>query len=85
MGSQLIECLRQDIRGRYILEIRVWRVSDQRYPERLKYSLAFVDVESGRKVVMDNHYPKEPHLHLDDVEHPYAFVCVSKLLDDFRS
>ena len=84
MGSELIEYLRQEIQDRYILEIRVWHVRDDRYPARLKYSLACVDRLTSRKVVMDNHFPKDPHLHLDDVEIPYMFSGISKLLDDFR-
>lgn len=84
MKSELIEYLKQDIRGRYVLEIRVWRVSDKRYPFSLKYSLVFLDRRDGRRVLMDNHHPKKPHVHLDDDEFEYEFGSMQKLMEDFR-
>jgi len=85
MKSELIEYLKQDIRGRFVMEIKVWRVADKKYPHNLKYSLVFIERATGRKVLMDNHYPKKPHLHLDEIELPYKFVDVGTLLDDFRN
>jgi hypothetical protein len=34
---------------------------------------------------MDNHHPKEPHIHIDDLEMPYEFLDLDQLIDDFRS
>jgi len=85
MKSELIEYFKQDIRSRFVLEIKVWRVADKRYPHNLKYSLVFIERKTGRKVLMDNHHPKKPHLHLDDKELPYEFSDASTLLDDFRN
>ena len=84
MKAELIEYLKQDIRGKYVMEIRVWKVDDKRYPDGMKYSLIFVDKKSGKKVLMDNHHPKKPHVHLDDVELPYDYVDTSTLIDDFK-
>ncbi len=33
---------------------------------------------------MDNHHPKGPHIHLDDVEVIYQFIDLDKLVNDFR-
>lgn len=33
---------------------------------------------------MDNHHPKGPHIHLDNIEIPYEFISLDKLVDDFR-
>lgn len=84
MKAELIEYLKQDIRGRFVMEIKVWRIEDRRLPHNLKYSLTFIERQTKRKVLMDNHFPKKPHLHLDDIEVSYEFSNVLKLLDDFR-
>jgi hypothetical protein len=34
---------------------------------------------------MDNHHPKRPHYHIDELEMPYTFVDLDQLVDDFRS
>ena len=85
MKSELIEYFKQEIRGRFIVEVKVWRVNDKRYPYNLKYSLIFVERKTGRRVLMDNHHPKTPHIHLNEVEFPYEFESVGKLLKDFRN
>lgn len=85
MKADLIEYLKQDIRGRFVMEIKVWQVDDRRYPSGLKYSLVFIEKKTGRKVLMDNHFPKKPHLHLDDQEMDYEFIDTARLIDDFRN
>ena len=84
MNAELVEYLKQDIRGKYIMEIRVWKVTDKRYKNGLKYSLIFIEKKSQKKVLMDNHHPKKPHIHLDNIELPYDFIDTSKLIDDFK-
>ena len=42
MKAELIEYLKQDIRGKYVMEIRVWKVDDKRYPDGMKYSLCLL-------------------------------------------
>jgi len=84
MSSELIEYFKQSIDGKYVMEIKVWRVSDERYQLGLKFSLIFIDPRSGKRVLIDNHYPKKPHLHIDDVEHPYKFKDTTTLIDDFK-
>ncbi len=63
------------VRRRYLIEIDVHQVSGtDRYPDGLKWGLVCVDRVSGRKVLMDNHHPKGPHIHIDDTELPYDFI-----------
>lgn len=85
MKAKIIEYFKQDIRNRYVLEIKVWKVEDRRYRNGLKYSLVFLEYKTGRKVLMDNHYPKSPHIHLDNKELTYEFKNMEALLRDFRN
>ena len=55
-----------------------------RYPDGLKWGLVCVDRVSGRKVLMDNHHLKGPHIHIDDTELPYDFIDLVRLVEDFR-
>ena len=74
------------IRRRFLVEISVHQVlSSDRYPDRLKWGLICVDRVSGKRVLMDNHHPKGPHIHIDDQELPYDFSDLNKLIGDFRS
>lgn len=56
----------------------------KRYPEGVKYGLILTDSKTGKKVLMDNHHPKGPHIHLGDRELPYDYVDEEKLIKDFK-
>ena len=71
--------------NRYLLETRIWLVEDRRYPAGVKFSLIFIDTKTGRKVLMDNHHPKGPHIHLDDKEFAYTYVDEKNLVLDFKA
>ena len=71
--------------GRYVLATQIWVVDDRRYSHGVKYSLIFVDTKTGRKVLLDNHHPKGPHVHLDDAEFLYDYRSEKQLVLDFRS
>ncbi|NQZ20318.1 MAG: hypothetical protein HRT44_13835 [Bdellovibrionales bacterium] len=85
MSAELIEYFKQDIRNRYVLEVKVWRVDDKRYELKLKYSLIFLEYKTGKRVLMDNHHPKKPHTHIDNEEFDYEFIDVETLMSDFRN
>lgn len=70
---------------RYVLETKIWLLDDHRYPSGVKFSLIFIDTKTGRKVLIDNHHPKGPHIHLDDDEFGYAYVDEKKLIADFKA
>ena len=57
---------------------------DNRYLDRVKYSLIFSDTKTGDRVLMDNHQPKGPHVHLGEEEIPYEYIDDEKLLNDFK-
>ena len=63
----------------------MWRVQDKRYPSGRKFSLVCSEMKTGRKILIDNHHPKNPHFHLDDNEYDYDYKNVGKLLKDFRN
>ena len=33
---------------------------------------------------MDNHHPKKPHVHLNNIELPYDYKDTPPLIDDFK-
>lgn len=70
-----------------IIELKVWELPiSNKYPDGLKYSLFCVEVESKEIIVgIDNHHPKDHHIHFGDVEEIYFFEGVEKLLTDFYS
>ncbi len=73
------------IRGRYILEMTIHQVpTSARYPFGIKYGLILIDTKTGAKVLMDNHHPKGPHVHVNDAEFAYDFVNEEKLVQDFK-
>ncbi len=84
MNSKLKIHLKQYVHGKYVLEVNIWSVVDKRYPDGVKYSLIFIEVKSGRKVLMDNHHPKKPHVHLDEKEMDYEYMGEEKLFSDFE-
>lgn len=73
------------IRRRYVVEISVHQVpKSEKYKDGLKWGLICVDRISGRRILMDNHHPKGPHLHVGDEELKYEFDGLDKLILDFR-
>ena len=73
------------VRRRYVIEISVHQVAkSERYRDGLKWGLICVDQVTGRRVLMDNHHPKGPHIHIEDDELPYDFRNLDQLVTDFR-
>ena len=87
MAARLIESFKQYVTksGKsYIADVNIWWVDDVRYNENIKYSLVFIEPISGKKVLMDNHHPKKPHVHLDDEEFDYMYKSTDQLIDDYK-
>lgn len=85
MKATLIRHEKFTVRRRYIVEISVHQVpKSEKYRDGLKWGLICVDRVDGQKVLMDNHHPKGPHIHIDDVELPYDFRGLDQLVVDFR-
>jgi hypothetical protein len=85
MKAKLVRHEKFIVRRRYIIEITVHEVPNAKaYPDGLKWGLICVDQLTRKKVLMDNHHPKGPHLHIDNDELPYLFKDLDQLVDDFR-
>ena len=85
MKATLVRHEKFIVRRRYLIEISVHQVPRSSvYKDGLKWGLICVDRISGKKVLMDNHHPKSPHIHIDDDEMPYDFKGLDKLVNDFR-
>jgi hypothetical protein len=68
-----------------MVEISVHQVSKSpKYPDGLKWGLICFDRLSTKRVLMDNHHPKGPHIHIDDQELAYGFTDLDQLVMDFR-
>lgn len=86
MKAVLVYCHKARLQGRYVLEMEIHQVGRTvKYPDGIKYGLILTDLKSGGKVLMDNHHPKGPHIHLDDQEIAYQFVDEDKLIQDFKA
>ncbi len=85
MKATLVRHEKFIVRRRYLIEISVYQIpKSNHYKDGLKWGLICVDRVSGKKVLMDNHHPKGPHVHIDDDEMPYDFDGLDKLASDFR-
>jgi hypothetical protein len=64
----------------------VWAVPrTQLYRDGVRYRLAFIPQGLETPAVLyDNHHPKGHHKHLENLEQPYLFTSVDKLLTDFE-
>lgn len=56
----------------------------KKYPLGVRYSLICIDPATHKRVLMDNHHPKGPHVHFDDREVNYEFVSKDALFADFK-
>ncbi len=86
MKATLIRHEKFIVRRRYIVEISVHQIAkSERNKDGLKWGLICVDQVTGQKVLMDNHHPKGPHIHIDETELPYDFRGLDQLVSDFRN
>jgi hypothetical protein len=72
------------VKGDEIVEIKIWEMSKTVYrPHGIKFSVVYV--KGGKRLVgYDNAEQKGYHRHFLDIEGPYPFVSIWKLIDDFR-
>lgn len=69
-----------------VLSIRIWSVPAPVPPSshRLKYSLSY-GYPGQRLIGYDNERGKGDHKHVRGIEHPYVFVSLDALIDDFMA
>lgn len=85
MKATLVYWHKARIHDRYILEMDIFRVAKSaKYPDGVKYGLILTDSRTGKRVLMDNHHPKGPHVHLNNVEMSYRYIDEEKLVQDFK-
>ncbi len=83
--TELIYYEKEKVQDHYVLEMAIyWLGVSEKYQYGIKYGFILIDLHSGRRVLMDNHHPKEPHGHLDEKEYPYHFVNDATLISDFK-
>lgn len=71
--------------NRYVVELSIHEVgTTNKYPLGIKYGLICKDLKSGAYVLLDNHHPKGPHLHINKREEKYIFVDEDSLIRDFK-
>ncbi|TYR32006.1 hypothetical protein FY036_13035 [Mesorhizobium microcysteis] len=70
----------------HIIQIRIWRLplSTEERPHGLKYSL-FYGRPGERIVGYDNEAGKGDHRHLRNLETPYKFTSMERLMADFMA
>ena len=86
MKAAVLYSHKAHIQGRYVLEMEIHHVGKSRkYQDGIKYGLVFVDHQTGKKVLMDNHHPKGPHIHLNNRELSYVYVDEETLVQDFKN
>jgi hypothetical protein len=84
MKARLLFWLKAHLHQRYLVEMEIYQLEEPaQYSSGVKYGLIFIDLESGRRVLMDNHHPKGPHIHVEQKEFPYLFVDKEQLVRDF--
>jgi len=85
MRAMLVRHEKFIVRRRYVVEISVHQLpKSKQYEDGLKWGLICVDQTTGGRVLMDNHHPKGPHIHINDDELPYDFRNLEQLVTDFR-
>lgn len=73
------------MQNRYVIELSIHEVGkSSKYPYGIKYGLICKDLKTGDYVLLDNHHPKGPHIHINDTELDYEFVNEDRLIEDFK-
>lgn len=73
------------IKNRYVIQFVIHEVTDKKnYPDGIKYGLICIDTKTNKKILLDNHHPKGPHIHIDKIELPYEFIDEETLIEDFK-
>ncbi|MEW5692003.1 MAG: hypothetical protein AB1765_01760 [Candidatus Hydrogenedentota bacterium] len=85
MYAELVYWHKAVVQKYYILELTIYKTEKSfRYPEGIKFRMICKDLRNDNKVLIDNHYPKGPHIHLDDDEIAYKFIDENQLIKDFK-
>ncbi len=85
MKAHLKYYLKNKVHDRYIVELSIFDVcKSSQYPDGIKFGLICKDLKTGNFVLLDNHHPKGPHVHINDREFNYDYVNDDRLISDFE-
>jgi hypothetical protein len=85
MKAKLRYFVKNKIHGRYVIELSIYEVGKSaKYPDGIKYGLICKDLKTGDFVLLDNHHPKGPHVHINEREFSYEYFDDERLIDDFK-
>lgn len=71
--------------GRFVVELSNHGVpKSKKYSDGIKYGVICMDLKTESFVLMDNHHPKGPHVHVNDQEFSYEDVNDDLLINDFK-
>jgi hypothetical protein len=86
MKARVRYFVKNKLHGRYVMEVSIHEVGkSERYPDGIKYGLICKDLQTDACVLMDNHHPKGPHMHINEVEMAYVYVNDDQLIADFEA
>lgn len=85
MKAKLKFFTKNKIHGRYVVELSIHEISkSKKYPDGIKYGLICKDLRTGDYILMDNHHPKGPHIHVNEQEFSYEYISDDQLIEDFK-
>jgi len=85
MKADLVYWHKARLKERYVLEMVIYKVpKSKKYPDGVRFGLILIDPQTKKQVLMDNHHPKGPHIHLDDQEIVYDYIDEDRLIKDFK-
>lgn len=85
MKARLRYYSKQTVQERFLMELSIHELEvSTKYSDGIKYGLICKNFETGEFVLMDNHHPKGPHVHINDVEVDYHYESDNQLIEDFK-
>lgn len=85
MKAEVIYWHKAKIQERFILELKIYKVSRSgKYADGIKFRLYCEDYKTKKHVLIDNHYPKGPHMHINELESEYSYIKEEVLINDFK-
>lgn len=85
MKAHLRYYIKNKIHDRYVVVLSIYDVGkSSKYPDGIKYGLICKDLKTGDYVLLDNHHPKGPHMHINDLEFSYKYINDDQLIADFE-
>lgn len=73
------------VHGHYLVKLSIHDVGvTEKYPDGIKYGLICKNLKTGKQVLLDNHHPKGPHVHINENEFAYDYVNDDQLIEDFK-